>query len=65
MLLLIKQKLWVFIVFIIIVSVFYLILQKKNYYQWKIEVLILVIGFTDEGSSFEYTQEKAQEVEKD
>ena len=24
----------------------------------------LVIGFTDEGRSFEYTQEKAQEVEK-
>ena len=24
----------------------------------------LVIGFTDEGSSFEYTQERAQEVEK-
>ena len=25
----------------------------------------LVIGFTDEGSSFEYTQEKAQGLKKD
>ena len=24
----------------------------------------LVIGFTDEGSSFDYTQQKAQDVEK-
>ena len=24
----------------------------------------LIIGFTDEGSSFEYTQEQAQKVEK-
>ena len=53
-----------FIVFIIIVSVLLFNFTKKELLPMEDRGAYLVIGFTDEGSSFEYTQEKAQEVEK-
>ena len=54
----------VFIVFIMIVSVLLFNFSKKELLPMEDRGAYLVIGFTDEGSSFEYTQEKAQEVEK-
>ncbi|NDB80755.1 efflux RND transporter permease subunit, partial [archaeon] len=53
-----------FIVFIIIVSVLLFNFTKKELLPIEDRGAYLVIGFTDEGSSFEYTQERAQEVEK-
>ena len=53
-----------FIIFIMIVSVFLFNFSKKELLPIEDRGAYLVIGFTDEGSSFEYTQEKAQEVEK-
>ena len=54
----------VFIIFIIFVSVFLFNFSKKELLPMEDRGVYLVIGFTDEGRSFEYTQEKAQEVEK-
>ena len=53
-----------FITFIIIASVLLFNFTKKELLPIEDRGAYLVIGFTDEGSSFEYTQEKAQEVEK-
>src|SRR5210317_1228027 len=53
-----------FIVFIIIVSVILFNFTKKELLPVEDRGAYLVIGYTDEGSSFEYTQERAQEVEK-
>ncbi len=54
----------IFIIFIIFVSVFLFNFSKKELLPMEDRGVYLVIGFTDEGRSFEYTQEKAQEVEK-
>ncbi len=60
-----KSKLiGIFIIFIIFVSVFLFNFSKKELLPMEDRGVYLVIGFTDEGRSFEYTQEKAQEVEK-
>ena len=54
----------IFIIFIIFVSVFLFNFSKKELLPLEDRGVYLVIGFTDEGRSFEYTQEKAQDVEK-
>jgi hydrophobe/amphiphile efflux-1 (HAE1) family protein len=54
----------IFIIFIIFVSVILFNFSKKELLPLEDRGVYLVIGFTDEGRSFEYTQEKAQEVEK-
>ena len=54
----------IFIIFIIFVSIFLFNFSKKELLPMEDRGVYLVIGFTDEGRSFEYTQEKAQEVEK-
>ncbi len=54
----------VFIIFIILISVFLFNFSKKELLPMEDRGVYLVIGFTDEGRSFEYTKEKAQEVEK-
>ena len=54
----------VFIIFIIIASVLLFNFSKKELLPMEDRGAYLVIGFTDEGSSFEYTQEKAQVIEK-
>tara|TARA_B100001057_G_scaffold222590_1_gene222993 strand:- start:3936 stop:7064 length:3129 start_codon:yes stop_codon:yes gene_type:complete len=54
----------IFIIFIIFMSVFLFNFTKKELLPMEDRGVYLVIGFTDEGRSFEYTQEKAQEVEK-
>jgi hydrophobe/amphiphile efflux-1 (HAE1) family protein len=54
----------IFIIFIIFVSVFLFNFSKQELLPIEDRGVYLVIGFTDEGRSFEYTQEKAQEVEK-
>ena len=53
-----------FIIFIIIASVLLFNFSKKELLPMEDRGAYLVIGFTDEGSSFEYTQEKAQVIEK-
>ena len=40
-------------------------ITKKELLPMEDRGAYLIIGFTDEGSSFEYTQEKAQIIEKD
>ena len=54
----------IFIIFIILISIFLFNFTKKELLPMEDRGAYLVIGFTDEGSSFEYTQEKAQDVEK-
>ena len=54
----------VFIIFIIVASVLLFNFSKKELMPMEDRGAYLVIGFTDEGSSFEYTQEKAQNIEK-
>jgi hydrophobe/amphiphile efflux-1 (HAE1) family protein len=54
----------IFIIFIIFVSIFLFNFSKKELLPMEDRGVYLVIGFTDEGRSFEYTEEKAQEVEK-
>ncbi|AFS46839.1 integral membrane protein, AcrB/AcrD/AcrF family [alpha proteobacterium HIMB5] len=54
----------IFIIFIVLISVGLFAFTKKELLPLEDRGAYLVIGFTDEGSSFEYTQEKAQEVEK-
>ena len=53
-----------FIIFIIVASVLLFNFSKKELLPMEDRGAYLVIGFTDEGSSFEYTQEKAQVIEK-
>ena len=52
-----------FIVLIIISSVLLFSFSKKELLPQEDRGAYLIIGFTDEGSSFEYTQEQAQKVE--
>ena len=60
-----KQKMIIsFILIIIISSVFLFNFSKKELLPMEDRGAYLVIGFTDEGSSFEYTQERAQDIEK-
>ena len=54
----------VFIILIIVASVLLFNFSKKELMPMEDRGAYLVIGFTDEGSSFEYTQEKAQNIEK-
>ncbi len=54
----------IFIIFIIVVSVLLFNFSKKELLPMEDRGAYLVIGFTDEGSSFEYTQEKALDIEK-
>ena len=53
----------VFIMFIIISSVLLFSFSKKELLPIEDRGAYLIIGATDEGSSFEYTQEQAQKVE--
>ena len=60
-----KQKMIIsFILVIIISSVFLFNFSKKELLPMEDRGAYLIIGFTDEGSSFEYTQERAQDIEK-
>ena len=52
-----------FIIFIIFVSVLLFNFSKKELLPMEDRGAYLIIGSTDEGSSFEYTQEQAQKVE--
>ncbi len=52
-----------FIILIIISSVLLFSFSKKELLPQEDRGAYLIIGFTDEGSSFEYTQEQAQKVE--
>ena len=58
-----KKTIIIFIIFIIIASSLFLNFTKKNFSNLEDRGAYLIIGFTDEGSSFEYTQKRAQEVE--
>ncbi len=53
----------IFIIFIIISSVLLFSFAKKELLPMEDRGAYLIIGSTDEGSSFEYTQEQAQKVE--
>ena len=53
-----------FILFVIISSVLLFNFSKKELLPMEDRGAYLIIGFTDEGSSFEYTEEKAQIIEK-
>ena len=60
-----KQKIIIsFILIIIISSVFLFNFSKKELLPMEDRGAYLIIGFTDEGSSFEYTQDRAQDIEK-
>ena len=52
-----------FIILIIIASVLLFSFSKKELLPKEDRGAYLIIGFTDEGTSFEYTQEQAQKVE--
>ncbi len=52
-----------FIVLIVIASVLLFNFSKKELLPMEDRGAYLIIGFTDEGTSFEYTQEQAQKVE--
>tara|TARA_B100000683_G_scaffold43701_1_gene39367 strand:+ start:2147 stop:5275 length:3129 start_codon:yes stop_codon:yes gene_type:complete len=52
-----------FIIFIIITSILLFNFSKKELLPMEDRGAYLIIGMTDEGSSFEYTQEQAQKVE--
>ena len=52
-----------FIVFIVIASILLFSVSKKELLPIEDRGAYLIIGATDEGSSFEYTQEQAQKVE--
>ena len=59
-----KQKLIIsFMILVIISSVLLFNFSKKELLPLEDRGAYLVIGMTDEGSSFEYTQERAQEIE--
>ncbi len=59
-----KKIVGTFVIFIIISSILLFNFTKKELLPMEDRGAYLVIGFTDEGSSFEYTQERAQEVER-
>ncbi|MDC3135849.1 efflux RND transporter permease subunit [Candidatus Pelagibacter sp.] len=52
-----------FIIFIVIASILLFSFSKKELLPMEDRGAYLIIGSTDEGSSFEYTQEQAQKVE--
>jgi len=52
-----------FIILIVIASVLLFNFSKKELLPMEDRGAYLIIGFTDEGTSFEYTQEQAQKVE--
>ncbi len=58
-----KKTISIFIIFIIIASSLLFNFSKKELLPLEDRGAYLIIGFTDEGSSFEYTQKRAQEVE--
>ena len=58
-----KKETSIFIIFIIIASILLFNFSKKELLPMEDRGAYLIIGFTDEGSSFEYTQKRAQEVE--
>ena len=53
----------IFIIFIIITSILLFSFSKKELLPMEDRGAYLIIGATDEGSSFEYTQKQAQKVE--
>ena len=60
-----KQKMVVsFIIFIILGSALLYNFTKKELLPVEDRGAYLIIGFTDEGSSFQYTQKRAEDVEK-
>ena len=60
-----KKKIIIsFIVFTIIVSGVLFHFTKKELLPMEDRGVYLVLGFTDEGSSFEYTEKRAEDVEK-
>ncbi len=59
-----KKVISIFIIFIIIASTLLFSFSKKELLPMEDRGAYLIIGFTDEGSSFEYTQKRAKEVEK-
>ena len=58
-----KKTISLFILLIIAGSIYLFNFTKKELIPTEDRGSYLVIGFTDEGSSFEYTQEKAQKIE--
>ena len=58
------KSITIFIILIIVGSIILFDFSKKELLPMEDRGAYLVIGFTDEGSSFEYTQEKAQVIEK-
>ena len=59
-----KKTISVFIIFIILISAFLFNFIKKELLPTEDRGSYLIIGSTDEGSSFEYTQDRAKEIEK-
>ncbi len=59
-----KKTIILFIIFMIVGSGFLYNFIKKELLPMEDRGAYLVIGFTDEGSSFEYTQQRAEDVEK-
>ena len=53
-----------FLILIIIGSIFLYNFTKKELLPMEDRGVYLVLGFTDEGSSFEYTEKRAEDVEK-
>jgi len=58
-----KKTISVFIIFVICASGYLFNFSKKELLPMEDRGSYLIIGSTDEGSSFEYTQEKAQKIE--
>ena len=52
----------IFIIFVIVASILLFSVSKKELLPMEDRGAYLIIGMTDEGSSFEYTQEQAQKV---
>ena len=59
-----KNTIIAFIILIIIGSASLYITTKKELMPMEDRGVYLVLGFTDEGSSFEYTEKRAEDVEK-
>ena len=58
-----KKTISIFIILVIVSSVYLFNFSKKELVPMEDRGVYLIIGSTDEGSSFEYTQEKAQIIE--
>ena len=58
-----KKTISIFIILVIVASVYLFNFSKKELVPMEDRGVYLIIGSTDEGSSFEYTQEKAQIIE--